>query len=314
MMKRYILRKTIYLCSVMIGVSMLIFLVSQWIPGDAAEMILAQSGMDSTPDEILRIQEELGINRPLTQRYLTWMTGVIKGDFGLSYRSGRPVYEELKSRLPWTILLATVSLFLTILIAFPIGIISAIYEGKAMDYFTRFLSISFASVPSFLLGTYILYFFAVRGEYFNITGNSSARDVVLPSLTLALGMVPQYIRLLRTLILEALEEDYVDVARSRGLKESTILLSHALKRTLIPILTHLGISFGHLLGGTVIVENIFAWPGIGQFLILSIYSRDYPVIQAYVLWMALIFVIINAGVDYSCEQLNPQIKIGRLKK
>lgn len=313
MMKKYFFKKTIDLLMVMLGVSILIFIMSLWIPGDVAEMILAQSGIDPTPSEVMRVREELGLDRPLLYQYLDWVTDLLKGDFGTSYRTGRPVQDELLLRLPWSLLLAVTALGFTLLIVLPLGILSAVYKGRPFDYLTRVLSVSLASMPSFLLGLLMLYVFAVKGSYFNITGNGSARDVILPALTLALGMSPSYIRLLRSLIIDALEEDYITVARSRGLKESTLLLAHALKRSLLPMLTQLGMSFGHLLGGTVIVENIFAWPGVGQFLMLSIFNRDYPVIQVYVLWMALIFVAVNAFVDYAYAWINPQIRIGRSK-
>lgn len=313
-MLKFAVRKIIDLFLVMIGVSLLVFFMRAWIPGDVAEFVLFQSGMEPTPEAIAHVREELGLEAPLYQQYFSWVRGIAVGDFGHSFRTKKPVMEELSLRLPASFQLATVSFLGMLVIVLPLGIFSAVYKGKWVDHISRILATIGASMPSFWLGILLMYFFAVKGRFFSVTGDGSYKDLVLPATTLAIGLAPTYIRLLRTSLVSVLQEDFIVVARSRGLKESTLILTSALKKALLPMMPYFGISFGNLLGGTVVVENIFAWPGVGQFLVLSIFNRDYPVIQAYVLIMALVFVLINGAVDYAYTFLDPQIRVGRVSK
>lgn len=310
-MLEYILRKGIHLIFVMLGVSILTFGLSQVIPGDPAELILKEMGMEPTRDEVEVLRDRLGLNDPLTVQYGRWTINALKGDLGKSFRTGNSVKEEIVSRLPATIELTIGGLIIMIFIALPIGVLSAIFKDKWVDNFSRLFAFIGASIPSFWLGLMLIYFLSVKYSIFPVMGRGTLRHLFLPSFTLGIGMATTYARLIRASMLEVLGQDFILAARSRGLKENIVIINNALRNALIPVTTAFGMSFGHLLGGTVIVENIFAWPGVGKFLVESIFNRDYPVIQGYVLWMALIFVVVNQIVDISYRLLDPRISIGR---
>lgn len=310
-MLEYILRKGIHLIFVMLGVSILTFGLSQVIPGDPAELILKEMGMEPTRDEVEVLRDRLGLNDPLTVQYGRWTINALKGDLGKSFRTGNSVKEEIVSRLPATIELTIGGLIIMIFIALPIGVLSAIFKDKWVDNFSRLFAFIGASIPSFWLGLMLIYFLSVKYSIFPVMGRGTLRHLFLPSFTLGIGMATTYARLIRASMLEVLGQDFILAAQSRGLKENIVIINNALRNALIPVTTAFGMSFGHLLGGTVIVENIFAWPGVGKFLVESIFNRDYPVIQGYVLWMALIFVVVNQIVDISYRLLDPRISIGR---
>lgn len=291
----------------MIGVSILTFGLSQLIPGDPAELILRQMGMEATTEEVEILRDRLGLNDPLVVQYSKWVRNVLRGDLGRSFRTGGDVAEEILYRLPATIELTFGGLVIMIFLALPIGILSAIFKNKWIDHTSRIFAFFGASMPSFWLGLMLIYLFSVRLSIFPVMGRGTLRHLFLPSVTLGMGMAATYARLIRASMLEVLGEDFILAARSRGLRENIIIINNALKNALIPVVTAFGMSFGHLLGGTVIVENIFAWPGVGKFLVESIFSRDYPVIQGYVLWTALTFVVVNLIVDISYRLLDPRI-------
>lgn len=310
-MLEYIFKRGVYLIFVMLGVSILTFGLSQVIPGDPAELILKEMGMEPTRDEVEVLRDRLGLNDPLTVQYGRWTINALKGDLGKSFRTGNSVKEEIVSRLPATIELTIGGLIIMIFIALPIGVLSAIFKDKWVDNFSRLFAFIGASIPSFWLGLMLIYFLSVKYSIFPVMGRGTLRHLFLPSFTLGIGMATTYARLIRASMLEVLGQDFILAARSRGLKENIVIINNALRNALIPVTTAFGMSFGHLLGGTVIVENIFAWPGVGKFLVESIFNRDYPVIQGYVLWMALIFVVVNQIVDISYRLLDPRISIGR---
>ncbi|KJF26986.1 nickel transporter permease NikB [Clostridium aceticum] len=299
----------VFLLLVMLGVSFLAFSMSHLTPGDPAEVILRMDSIDPTPEAVALMRERMGLNDPVLVQYGKWLLKAVQGDLGVSFRTRRSVLEELLQRLPATVELTLAGTVVLLLVSIPLGLLSAFYKNTKIDHFSRFFALIGASLPSFWLGLIFIYFFAVKYSLFPVMGRGSMLHLVLPGLTLGLGMSATYARLLRASMLEVLGQDFIQVARARGLKEKTILIGHALKNALLPLVTIFGMSLGHLLGGTVIVETIFAWPGIGKYLVDSIFTRDYPVVQGYVLLMALIFVTVNLMVDISYTFIDPRMRL-----
>lgn len=309
MLKKYIVKRLLYLFVVMLGVSILTFSISQLTPGDPAELLLRESGVEPTREAVEAMREHLGLNDPLVVRYGKWLWAVLQGDFGKSFRTGQPVFEEITQRFPATVELTIAGLAVMLSIALPVGILSALFKNTFMDHLSRLFALLGASLPSFWLGLLLIYYFAVKLSLLPVMGRGSLLHLILPALTLGLGMSATYARLLRASMLEVLGQDYIQAARARGLREQTVLVKNALKNALLPVVTAFGMSLGHLLGGTVIVETIFAWPGVGRFVVQAIFNRDYPVIQGYVLFMALIFVLVNLAVDISYKYFDPRIRL-----
>lgn len=306
-MRKYILKRLLQLIPVLLGISFLTFTLTYLSPGDPAELMLNATGVTPTPQLVEQVREGMGLNKPFLARYYEWLTGAIQGDFGVSYKYGRPVSDVILSRLPATLKLAGTSLLLLMVVALPLGIISALYRNRALDYLIRLLSFAGISMPSFWLGLLLMYIFSVKLKILPIMGSSDWTSILLPTITLATGMASKYTRQLRAAVLEEIGQDYVTGARARGLKDRTILVKHILQRSLISIVTLLGLSVGSLMGGAAIVETIFVWPGVGQLAIEAIFGRDYPLIQGYVLWMAIIYVMVNMLVDISYHLLDPRI-------
>jgi peptide/nickel transport system permease protein len=293
----------------MLGVSILTFGMSHLAPGDPAELILRARGVEPTVDTIQIMREQMGLDTPLIVQYGKWMQNVLQGDLGNSYRTGRPVSQEIFRRFPATLELTLAGFLVIVLISLPAGILAALYKNTFIDHFSRLFALLGSSVPSFWLGLMLIYFFAIHLSLFPVMGRGEINHLVLPALTLGLGMSAQYARLLRASMLEVLGQEFIQATRARGLKEHTIIIFNALKNALLPVVTSLGISLGHLLGGAVIVESIFTWPGVGKFVVDSIFNRDYPVIQGYVLLMALIFVLVNLLVDLTYTLIDPRIRL-----
>lgn len=308
-MFEYVCKRIAFLIFVMIGVSLLTFSMNHFTPGDPAEVILRMDGIDATPEAVAAMREKLGFNDPLPIQYGRWLGRVVRGDLGHSYISGLPVLQELMARFPATAELTLAGTIVVLLIFLPLGICSAVYKNRLIDHFSRFFALMGASLPSFWLGLVLMYLFAVKYDLFPVMGRGTSAHLVLPGLTLGLGMSATYTRLLRASLLEVLGQDYIQAARARGLRERTIIVGHALKNGLLPLVTAFGMGLGHLLGGTVLVETIFSWPGVGKYLVNSIFGRDYAVIQGYVLFMALIFVTLNLIVDLSYSFIDPRIRL-----
>lgn len=310
-MRNFIIKRLLYLIPVMIGVSIITFALINLAPGDPAELMLRAEGMEPSRDAVEALREELGLNEPVHVRYGQWLWGVLHFDMGESYRTGRPVAEELVDRFPATLELTVAALFFVILLAVPIGILAALYRHALIDHLGRILALLGASLPGFWLGLLLIYFFSVKLRIFPVMGRGGPEHLVLPAVTLGFTMAATYARLLRASMLDVLGQDFIKVARAKGLQEKWVIGRHALKNAVIPAVTMFGMSFGGLLGGSVIIETIFAWPGVGKFAVDSIFNRDYPVIQGYVLFMALIFVLANLLVDISYGLLDPRIRLER---
>jgi len=278
-------------------------------PGDPAEIIaIARYGEDLTKDQIQWVKIEEGLDAPVAIQYFKWLNHLLHFDFGKSLITGEPVFSEILTRLPATVQLAAFSLLISLLIAIPIGVISAVRQYSLTDNLSMVGALLGVSMPNFWLGLILILLFSLYLGLFPVCGYGSFKHLVLPGITLGTGMAALTTRLTRSCTLEILRENYIVTARAKGLKEKVIVLRHVLKNALIPVVTVIGLQFGHLLEGTVIVETIFAWPGIGKLLVDSIFARDFALIQGCVLFIAVMFVLVNLVVDISYVFLDPRIR------
>lgn len=310
-MFKYILKRLISLIPILIGISFISFALIYFTGGDAVAVRYEAIGGVLSPELINQKREELGLNRPFIIQYLSWLLGVIQGDMGISYVSGKPVFGYIFSKLPNTLLLSISSLLTTLIISLPLGILSAVKKNSVFDNIIKGLSFVGNSLPNFFVALVLSYIFALQLKLLPvISQGTSIKSLILPTLTLALAMSAKYIRQIRALIVSELSKPYVTGARARGIKENTIIFFNVLRLTSLTLITLMSLSFGSLLGGSSIVESIFMWDGIGKLAIESIHLRDYPVILAYVLWMAFIYVFINLMSDISYYFLDPRLRIG----
>lgn len=310
-MFKYILKRLLSLIPILIGISFISFALIYFTGGDAVAVRYEAIGGVLSPELINQKREELGLNRPFIIQYLSWLLGVIQGDMGISYVSGKPVFGYIFSKLPNTLLLSISSLLTTLIISLPLGILSAVKKNSVFDNIIKGLSFVGNSLPNFFVALVLSYIFALQLKLLPvISQGTSIKSLILPTLTLALAMSAKYIRQIRALIVSELSKPYVTGARARGIKENTIIFFNVLRLTSLTLITLMSLSFGSLLGGSSIVESIFMWDGIGKLAIESINLRDYPVILAYVLWMAFIYVFINLMSDISYYFLDPRLRIG----
>ena len=309
-MFKYILKRLLSLIPILIGISFISFALIYFTGGDAVAVRYEAIGGVLSPELINQKREELGLNRPFIIQYLSWLLGVIQGDMGISYVSGKPVFGYIFSKLPNTLLLSISSLLTTLIISLPLGILSAVKKNSVFDNIIKGLSFVGNSLPNFFVALVLSYIFALQLKILPvISQGTSIKSLILPTLTLALAMSAKYIRQIRALIISELSKPYVTGARARGIKENTIIFFNVLRLTSLTLITLMSLSFGSLLGGSSIVESIFMWDGIGKLAIESINLRDYPVILAYVLWMAFIYVFINLMSDISYYFLDPRLRI-----
>jgi peptide/nickel transport system permease protein len=311
-MQTYLMRRLFTLPLVLLGISLISFALLNLAPGDPAGILLRlqQPGTEPPREAVLALREELGLDDPLPLRYGRWLLGALRGDLGKSYRSGEPIIVELAQRLPATLLLTGASLALAVLVSIPLGIFAAVRPGSLVDELSRLLALLGAAVPSYLLALLLILVFGVTLHWLPTVGYGSLQQLVLPALALAAGSSAQLMRLTRATMLEVVQQDYVRTARAKGIRERRVIGVHALKNALLPVITVLGMNLGYLLGGTVIVETIFSWPGVGKYAIDAIFLRDYPVIQGFVLYMAVIFLLVNLLVDLTYRWLDPRLHFG----
>lgn len=309
-MGKFIISRIISLVPVLLGISLLTFILIQLVPVDPAEVYLRLSQIPPTDEAVAVTRAELGLDKPLHQQYFSWLRKVARLDFGSSFVTKKPVLDELLYCFPATIKLTAASLVIVLLISIPLGVLSALYKNTILDQLCRIFAFTGASMPNFWLGFVLIYFLSLKLDLLPVYGRGTPAHLVLPATTLALGSAAVYTRLLRTSMLENLRQHFVLYARARGLKERLVVVRHIMKNALIPVVIAFGMTLGHMLAGSVIVENVFAWPGVGRYIVSSIFNRDYPVIQAYVLFMAVIFVLLNLIVDIICGFLDPKIRLG----
>lgn len=311
-MKKYIVRRFLQLIPILIGITLLSFLLMHTAAADAIDVMEANTGGVLSEEAKEQARRELGLDRPLLVQYAVWLQNVLSGDMGKSYVSGEPVFSAFVSKLPATIYLTLTSIFVTVLISVPLGILAAVRQNRFVDYLIRFFSFIGNSLPNFFVSLLLIYFFALKLGWFPVMGNSQGwKSVILPTLTLVLSMASKYTRQVRAAVLEEMDKDYVLGARARGIREKRILYFSVLKASMLTIVTLLTLSVGSLLGGTAIVESIFMWDGVGKMAVDAITMRDYPVIQAYVIWMAVIYVLINLVTDVIYHYLDPRIRLGQ---
>ena len=320
-MRTYITRRLLLFVPTLFGASLLIFVLMRLVPGDIAEILVYQTGSESSAvqkRQIEQIRRELGLDRPVATQYLAWLAGAVRGDFGYSYSQRRPVNEILAERFPRSMELATVTLLLAALWSIPLGVVSAVRQNTWLDYVVRVLSISGLSLPIFFTGVLILYLL-VRVfrwlpplEYVSLTEApvENLKQLIWPALAQAYYISAPIMRLTRSQMLEVVRQDYVRTARAKGLGERAVMYRHALRNSLLPVVTFIGWWGGRLLGGVVIMEIIFAVPGMGLALVQAVSYRDYPTVQAIIFVMALIFLTVNLAVDVLYGWLDPRIRYG----
>lgn len=306
----YVGKRLLQLMIVLLGVTFLTYLVTVAAPSDGAEMYYLSRGITPSEELLARTREEMGINDPLFVRYGRWLKDALRGELGSSYSSGENVVAQLGRRLPGTLKLAGTALFLMIALAFPLGILTAVYKNSWTDYVVRFVTFFGNAMPDFWFALIVMFVLAVRLKWFQVMGSNDFKSMVMPMLTLSIPLACSYIRQIRAAILEERNKEYVIGARARGVSERRIMLCHVLPNSLIPIVTLIGLSIGHLLGGAAIIETIFSWQGIGSMVVEAIRNRDYPVIQGYVIWMAFIYVFVNLAVDIFCHVMDPMKRRG----
>ena len=294
----------------LVGITFLSFLLSWLSPGDAAERMLKKSGMMVTEEQLEAKREELGIDQPLLVQYKNWLVKLCKGDLGTSYKSKKEVVQELAKNLPYTAALTAVAMILVILISLPVGILCAQHRNGLFDNIWRGVTYLFSSLPSFFVALLLMYVLALKLGLLPVIATRNWKGILMPALVLALTLSAWYIRQVRAIVLKELSQGYIDGLKSRGISRRKILFGHVLKNSMLPLVTLFGISIGNMMGGTTIVESIFSWPGVGKMAVDAINYRDYPVIQGYVVWMALIFLVINFAVDASYQFFDPRVRKG----
>ncbi|MBY0083991.1 nickel ABC transporter permease [Brevibacillus brevis] len=304
-MFRYIVKRLIEIIPIIFVVSLLIFFFIHLVPGDPVRLA---AGKEATLEEIERVRQELGLDKPLLTQYVNYMQNLLTGNLGHSLKTGLPITDMFENRFSVTMTLTFMSLGWALVLGLLIGTISAVFRNKWPDYVGMLTAISGISLPGFWLGLILIQVFSVTLGWFPTGGVESWKSYVLPSLTLGAGIMSMLARFTRSSLLETLKEDFIRTGRAKGLKESVVVRKHALKNSMIPVVTIAGLQFGFLLGGSVVVETVFSIPGMGRLLIDSIAFRDYPVVQAVILLFSLEFILVNLLVDILYKALNPKIR------
>lgn len=308
-MVKYIGKRVLQTIPLLLGITFLVFLLLYIAPGDPAERKLTSQGVAVSQETIEKTREEVGLNEPFLTRYGNWLKNAVRFDLGNSYKDGQPVSEKLGRCLGKTLELALSALVLSVLLAVPQGILCAVKKDSVFDHVVRFLTFAGNAVPSFLLSILLMYLLCIKLNWFPVIASGSVRGLTLPALALAIPMTSRFIRQIRAEVLDELGRDYVTGMQVRGVKNRFILYRNVLHNALPAILNIVGLSVGTLMGGSVVVESIFSWNGIGNLVMDSITARDYPVIQGFVLVMAVIYVVINLLVDLVQHLIDPRVAL-----
>ena len=314
-MTAYILRRLLQLVPVILLSSFLVFMLLHLVPGDPAETV---AGPDATPDVIEAVRHKMGLDRPLAVQYGIWLGHIARADLGNSYISRMPVIDLVGYAFPATMQLALAALFLALVISLPLGVLASLKQSSKLDLFVQGYTALGLGVPNFWLGILLILFFALLLGILPPGGRIDPmqspamgfKTLILPAVTLGIQMSAVFTRFVRTAMLEVLHEDYVRTARAKGLQERVVVVRHALRSALVPVVTVVGLQFGRLLGGAVVVESVFAWPGVGRLIIQAVEQRDYTVVQAALLWLVLVFLLINLITDIMYPFLDPRIRLG----
>lgn len=305
-MIRFLLRRVLATIPVLLGVATLVFLLIHLVPGDP---VVSMLGEGASGEQVAELRARLGLDRPLAQQYLNYLAGLLHGDLGMSFRYGTPVGTEIASRLPETLRLAAAAMLVALALALPLGILGAVFRGRAIDHAAMTVSLVGISLPIFWLGPMLALVFAVQLGWLPVSGTGSAAHLVLPAVTLGAALAAILARMTRASLLEELRELYVLAARARGFSPPRAVIRHALRNSLIPVVTLAALQLGSLVTGAIITETIFAWPGVGRLLIQAISFRDYPLVQGCILFIAGIYVAVNLAADVVYGWLDPRIRV-----
>ncbi len=303
-MQTFVLRRLVQSVFVLFGVSLFVFGLLQ-LSGDPVGLLLSP---DATAEDRRVLEHQLGFDRPLYVQYLSYTGGILRGDFGQSLRSGQSALTLVLERLPATIELAVVAMLIAVVVAFPVGILSALHRGRIVDRIAMTIALPGQSMPVFFLGILFILIFGVRLGWFPVAGRGGLSHLVMPAATLGLYSMARTARLVRSGMLDVMRTEFVTTARAKGLSEAAVVSRHVLKNALIPIITVLGLDTATLLGGAIITETIFSWPGLGRLIVYSIEARDYPVVQAAVFVVALAYIVVNFAVDILYSYVNPRVR------
>lgn len=307
-MRRSIIRRVLQFIPVLLGITFLAFLLIYFSPSDPVSVRMSAGGISVSPEIMESMRRSMGLDRPLLVQYGDWLWNILHGNMGKSYITDADVLDQILKALPYTLKMAGASLLLTLCISIPVGILTAAMQNSKFDYVVRVMAFVGNALPNFIIALCLMFIFSYRLGWISVLATTKPIGLVLPALTLALVMSSRYIRQIRAAMLDELSKGYVVGLRSRGLSETTILYKNALKNIMVTVITLTGISLGSLLGGTVIVETVFTWPGLGNLIMEGISQRDYPVVQAVIVWMASAFMVVNLLTDISYTVFNPKIK------
>lgn len=308
-MTNYVGKRLLQLIPILIGLTFLVFTLLYIAPGDPAQRKLTAQGVAVSEQVLEQTREEMGLNRPFLVRYGDWLLGVLRGDFGASYKDGMPVLPKLMRCMGNTLVLAAGSLLLALVVSVPLGVLTAARRGGVIDRLVRLLTFVGNAMPNFLVSVLLMYYLCIQVNLFPVIAKGTAQGLFLPALALAIPMASRFIRQIRAEVLEELGKPYVAGALARGVAMRTVLVHDVLRNTLSGVLTIVGLSVGTLMGGSVVVETIFRWPGVGQLVMDAISARDFPVIQGFVLLMAVIYVVVNLLTDLSYRVLDPRVEL-----
>lgn len=312
---KYALNRFLQLIPILFGITFLSFLLIYMAGSDAVTELYTNRGVEVAQEILDERRAELGLNLPFFRQYVNWLWGMFHGDMGFSYVTGEPVLSAFLRKLPSTLLLTALSIALTIVLAVPAGILAAVRHDRVTDFVLRFCSFIGNAMPNFFVGMLLMQFLGIQLELLPvICSGVGIKSAVMPTLTLAIAMSAKYLRQVRSTVLEELNKDYVQGAKARGIRDGVILWKNVMKASMLTIMTLLALSIGSLLGGTAIVESIFMWDGVGKLAVDAINMRDYPLIQAYVMWMAVIYVLVNLAADLLYHQFDPRIRLGGSRK
>lgn len=310
-MLKYIGKRLLLMIPVILGISLLVFALLDLSPGDAAEIIL---GSKATPEALAALRAEMGLDQPFWYRYFAYLGDALQGDFGYSWRTKLSVVDELTARLPQTMTLALGSMFLTILVGLPIGVISAVKQYSALDNVTQVGALVLSSVPGFWLGTLLILFFSLKLHWLPATGAGSIRGYILPWVTMAATSIASLVRMTRSSMLDVIGADYIKMARAKGCSEKQVILRHSLRNALLPIITVIGMDFAGLIGGTVIIESVFTIPGLGSLAVTSLRQLDVPMVMGEVLFIAIAVGLTNLVIDVLYAYIDPRLKSQYVRK
>lgn len=310
-MKKYVLKRLLQLIPILLGITFLSFAMMRVAGSDAVTELYTNRGTEVSQEIIDARRAELGLDKPFLIQYFSWLGGMLTGDMGQSYVSGADVFSTFLSKLPATLLLTGLSIALTVIISIPLGIFSAMKQDRIPDLLLRFCSFIGNALPNFFVAMLFMQLFSIKLKLLPVISDGvNLKSALLPALTLAVSMSAKYMRQVRATVLEEWNKDYVQGAMARGIRKKIILWKNVMKSSMLTIVTLLALSIGSLLGGTAIIESIFMWDGVGKLAVDAITMRDYPFIQAYVVWMAVIYVLVNLITDLIYHQLDPRIRLG----